>query len=225
RTNYVREAWKMGLGLKQIIGENPFMMGLKGGSDTHGTINTFEEFNNRGNHSLLDDTPEKRMYAKAGQRLSVEGGSLFLNPGTLTGVWTSRNERAPIFDALNRRESYATSGTRIKLRMFAGYDYDDDLLEQTGWVDEAYARGVPMGGELAAGNQPVKIAVWAMKSPLSANLDRIQVIKLWTDGIQDFERIYDVALSDGRRADPRTGKAPPVGDTVDLATATYANDI
>lgn len=225
RTNYVREAWKMGLGLKNTVGANPFMFGLKGGSDSHGTINTFEEFDNRGNHSFMDNTPEKRFFEKAGQSKSVVGGSLFLNPGTLTGVWASSNERAPIFDALQRRESYATSGTRIKLRMFAGYDYGNDLLSKSDWVDQAYAGGVPMGGELAAGDKPVKIAVWAMKSPVSGNLDRIQIIKLWTDGIMDYEKIYDVALSDGRRPDPRTGEVPPVGNTVDVSKATYTNDI
>ncbi len=225
RTNYVREAWKMGLGLKNTVGANPFMFGLKGGSDTHGTINTFEEFNNRGNHSLMDNTPEKRFYDRAGQRLSVKGGSLFLNPGTLTGVWADANERGPIFDALARRESYATSGTRIALRMFAGFDLPDDLLTQPDWIDRAYAGGVPMGGELSVKDGPFKVAVWAMKSPHSGNLDRIQVIKLWTDGIVDHEAIYDVALSDGRVPDPETGEVPPVGNTVDTATATYTNDI
>lgn len=225
RANYVREAWKMGLQLKKVIGENPFMFGLKGGSDTHGTINTFEEFNNRGNHSLMDNTAQKRMFAKAGQSESVEGGSLFLNPGTLTGVWVARNERGSIFDALRRRESYATSGTRIKLRMFAGYDYDDNLLSKSDWVDQAYAGGVPMGAELPLGDRPPRIAVWAMKSPVSANLDRIQVVKLWTDGIRDHEKIYDVALSDGRSPDSTTGEVPPVGNTVDLENATYSNDI
>ncbi len=225
RTNYVREAWKMGIGLKHTVGANPFMMGLKGGSDTHGTINTFEEFNNRGNHSLMDDTPQKRRYAKAGQRLSVAGGSLFLNPGTLTGVWADRNERGPIFDALQRRESYATSGTRIKLRMFAGYGYPDDLLSTSDWVDQASAGGVPMGGELQASDKPAQIAVWASKAPYGGNLDRIQIIKLWTDGIRDYERIYDVALSDGRQPDPETGEVPPVGNTVDVTTATFTNDI
>ena len=225
RSNYVREAWKMGLQLKKVIGENPFMFGLKGGSDTHGTINTFEEFDNRGNHSLMDNTAQKRMFARAGQSESVKGGSLFLNPGTLTGVWVSENERGPIFDALQRRESYATSGTRIKLRMFAGYDYGEDLLSAADWVDRAYAGGVPMGGELPLADRPPKIAVWAMKSPISANLDRIQVIKLWSDGIRDYEKIYDVALSDGRRVDPATGKAPPLASTVDVSNATYSNDI
>lgn len=225
RTNYVREAWKMGLGLRNVVGANPFMFGLKGGSDTHGTINTFEEFNNRGNHSFMDNTPEKRFFEKAGQRLSVVGGSLFLNPGTLTGVWASSNERGPIFDAMQRRESYATSGTRISLRFFAGYDYPDNLLSDRDWINKAYAGGVPMGGELTMQDKPLKIAVWAMRSPHSANLDRIQVIKLWTDGVLDYEKIYDVVLSDGRRQDPDTGKSPPVGNTVDVSKATYTNDI
>lgn len=225
RANYVREAWKMGLGLKKVVGVNPFMMGVKGGSDSHGTINTFEEFNNRGNHSEMDDTPEKRFYAKAGQKLSVKGGNLFLNPGVLTGVWASRNERGPIFDALYRKETYATSGTRIQLRMFAGYGFDDDLVEKRDWVDRAYAKGVPMGGELVSKEEPIEIVVWAAKSPISGNLDRIQVIKLWTDDVVDHERIYDVALSDGRKPDPETGEVPPVGNTVDIPNASYTNDI
>lgn len=225
RTNYVREAWKMGLGLQATVGENPFKFGLKGGSDTHGSINTFEEFNNRGNHSLMDNTPKKRMFAKAGQRESVEGGSLFLNPGTLTGVWVSKNERGPIFDALQRKESYATSGTRIKLRMFAGYDFSPKLFSDPNWVDTAYQKGVPMGADLVATGKPVSIAVWAMKSPISGNLDRIQIIKLWTDGIRDYEKIYDVALSDNRKVDPVTGKAEKVGNTVDIKNASYTNDI
>ncbi len=225
RTNYVREAWKMGLGLKHTVGANPFMFGLKGGSDTHGSINTFEEFNNRGNHSEMDDTPQKRYFAKAGQSESVEGGSLFLNPGTLTGVWADENARGPIFDALQRRESYATSGTRIRLRAFASNDFPRNLLSKKDWVDKAYEKGVPMGGELNTGGKKLQMAVWAEKSPHSANLDRIQIIKLWTDGIRDYEKIYNVAASGDRKPDPKTGKIAPVGNTVDIKTATYTNDI
>ena len=228
RANYIREAWKMGLNLERVIGENPFKMGVEGGSDSHSTINTFEEFDFQGNHAMIDNTAEKRRSGTAGQSKAVKGGNLFLNPGTLTGVWAESNTRGPIYDAMVRKETYATSGTRIRVRFFAGYDYPDDLFTNEDWVKAAYAGGVPMGADLPAnptGKAIPKFAVWALKSPHSANLDRIQIIKLWTDGVIDYEKIYNVALSDGRMVDVNTGKAPPVGNTVDIPTATYTNDI
>ncbi len=228
RANYVREAWKMGLALEKIIGENPFKMGVEGGSDTHATLNPFEEFNFHGNHAAMDNTAEKRRNGMPGQRLGVKGGNMFLNPGTLTGAWAESNTRGAIYDALARKEVYATSGTRIKVRFFGGYDYPENLLDDKDWVKAAYKGGVPMGADLApnpSGKAVPKFAVWAVKSPLSANLDRIQIIKLWTDGVIDHEKIYDVVLSDGRKVDPKTGKVPPVGNTVDVKTAKYTNDI
>ena len=229
RSNYVREAWKMGLSLERIIGVNPFKMGVEGGNDTHSTINTFEEFNWQGGHALLNNTAKKRRFASGGQsKIAAPNGNLYLNPGTLTGAWAESNTRGPIYDAMLRKECYATSGTRIKVRFFGGYDYPDDLLKKRHWVKDAYKGGVPMGADLApnpTGNAVPTFAVWAVKSPLSGNLDRIQIIKLWTTGFMDYEKIYDVALSDGRVVDPETGKAPAVGNTVDLKTAKYTNDI
>jgi len=228
RANYVREGWKMGLNLEHVIGVNPFKMGVEGGSDTHSTINTFEEFNFQGNHAAMDATAEKRRNGMPGQKLGVKGGNMFLNPGTLTGAWAESNTRGAIYDAMARKETYATSGTRIKVRFFAGYDFADNLLDGKDWVKEAYQGGVPMGADLApnsTGKAVPKFAVWALKSPLSGNLDRIQIIKLWSDGVMDYEMIYDVALSDGRMVDPKTGQVPPVGNSVDLKTAKYTNDI
>ena len=226
RANYVREGWKMGLSLEKIIGINPFKVGVEGGSDSHSTINTFEEFNNQGNHAGMDNTAEKRRNGMPGQRLGVKGGNMFLNPGTLTGAWAESNTRGAIYDAMENKETYATSGTRIQVRFFAGYDYPKNLLKKKDWVKTAYAGGVPMGSDLLAkGKASPKFVVSALKSPHSANLDRIQIIKLWTDGILDHEKIYDVALSDGRKVDVKTGKAPAVGNTVDLKTAKYTNDI
>ena len=226
RANYVREGWKMGLSLEHIIGVNPFKMGVEGGSDSHSSINTFEEFNNQGNHAGMDATAEKRRNGMPGQKLGVKGGNMFLNPGTLTGAWAESNTRGAIYDAMARKETYATSGTRIKVRFFAGYDYPNDLLKKKDWVKRAYAGGVPMGSDLMAkGKASPRFVVSALKSPHSANLDRIQIIKLWTDGVIDHEKIYDVALSDGRKVDAKTGKAPAVGTTVDLKTATYKNSI
>jgi len=114
--------------------------------------------------------------------LGEEGDNLFINLGTLTGVWVDENNRADIYDALERRESYATSGTRIAVRLFAGYDFPENLMESTDWVDQARQQGVPMGAEMAMGDKPLSIAIQAMKAPESAHLDRIQIIKLWSDG-------------------------------------------
>ena len=229
RTNYIREAWKMGLSVERIIGVNPFKMGVEGGNDTHSTINTFEEFNWKGGHAELNNTAKKRLYGSGGQsKIAQTPGNVYLSPGTLTGAWAESNTRGPIYDAMARKETYATSGTRIKLRFFGGYDYPNDLVKKRDWIKAAYKGGVPMGADLAAnptGKAVPKFAVWAMKSPWSGNLDRIQIIKLWSTGFMDYEKIYDVALSDGRKVDPKTGKAPAVGNTVDLKTAKYSNDI
>ena len=224
RGNYVREGWKIGLGMKyQLNGVNAFMLGVSGGSDTHGTINTFEEFNNAGNH-VNDATLEQRRNGLPGQSLGKAGDNLFLNPGTLTGVWVEENSRGDIYDALSRRESYATSGTRIAVRLFAGYDFPENLMSATDWVERARDLGAPMGAEIDKQAKPLSIAIHAMKDPESAHLDRIQVVKLWSDGFMEHEKIYDVALSAGRQVDPNTGAAAPVPNTVDVTTAEYTNE-
>jgi hypothetical protein len=144
-----------------------------------------------------------------------------------TAVWADENTRAGIFDAMKRKEVYGTSGTLIRLRFFGGWDYSKKLVEDKKFVEKAYKNGVPMGGDLPkkASKAPT-FAVWAMKDPQSGNLDRIQIIKGFINkwGRTD-EKIYDVALSDDRKADPKTGKIAPVGNTVDVKNATYTNDI
>jgi hypothetical protein len=175
-----------------------------------------------GGNAYLDDTPDLRLYGV------VEGGILavLLNPGGLTGVWAIANTRDALFDGLRRRETFATSGTRLAPRLFGGWDLGDtDLGDLT---DAGYGEGVPMGAELpprpsdAAGPT---FLVHAAKDALGANLDRIQVVKCWTARGQLFEKVFDVAASDGRTTDPTSGLLPPVGDTVDVSKATYRNDI
>ncbi|MFU0505611.1 DUF3604 domain-containing protein [Pseudaminobacter sp. NGMCC 1.201702] len=147
-------------------------------------------------------------------------------PSGLGGVWAEENTRESIFAAMQRREVFGTSGARIKLRLFGGWDYDKGLLSQEDWVKTAYAGGVPMGGDLAqAEGKPPSFVVWAAKDPADGNLDRIQIVKGWTKDGQIFEKIFDVAWSGDRQPDPVTGKLPPVGNTVDITKATYANDI
>jgi len=146
----------------------------------------------------------------------------------LTGAWAEENTRPSIFAAFRRKETFATSGTRMRIRFFGSWNYAPTLTKSADWVATAYAKGVPMGGDLP-GAAPAKgaprFAVWAIKDPDAANLDRIQIIKLWTEGGSYKEKVFDVALSGNRKVDPKTGHAPPVGNTVDLSTATYTNSI
>src|SRR5262249_55861635 len=139
-----------------------------------------------------------------------------------------QNTREAIFAALRRREVFATSGTRLRVRFFAGWHYERALFKNKEWARSAYKKGVPMGAALRAGGHkqsaPTFVA-WAEKDPAGANLDRLQIIKVRLKNGHAVERIYDVALSNGREVDPITGKAPAVGSTVDAKTATYTNAI
>ncbi|MEI9930198.1 MAG: DUF3604 domain-containing protein [Rhizomicrobium sp.] len=145
----------------------------------------------------------------------------------LTGAWAENNTRESIFAAFRRKETFATSGTRMRIRFFGGWGYDAGLTKQKDWVAKAYEKGVPMGADLpaASAKHAPSFAVWAVKDPNGANLDRVQIIKLWTEGDGFKEKVFDVALSGGRKVDPKTGHAVPVGNTVDLNTATYKNTI
>jgi hypothetical protein len=147
--------------------------------------------------------------------------------GNLTGVWAESNTRDSIYAALRRRETFATSGSRMRFRFFGGWNLPRDLPGRKSWVETAYAQGVAMGGDLpprpAAVRAP-RFAIWASKDPNSANLDRVQVVKVWEEGGRQHERVFDVAWS-GQRVPDAAGKLPAVGNTVDVKTATYQNTI
>src|SRR5262249_49361789 len=148
--------------------------------------------------------------------------------GNLTGAWAESNTRESIYDAFRRKETFATSGTRLKFRFFGGWHFDKHLPESADWVKTAYAQGVPMGGDLPASvpkDKAPSFAVWAIKDPNSGNLDRVQIVKVWEDNGKQQEKVFDVAWSDHRKRDPATGKLPAVGDTVDLKTGHTANSI
>lgn len=148
--------------------------------------------------------------------------------GGLAGVWAEQNTRESIYQAIARRETFATSGPHIQVRMFAGWGFDSGDELKGDWVARAYEIGVPMGSELngGPGDSAPSFIVWAMKDPDSGNLDRIQMVKGWVDADgKQHEKIYDIAGSDQRVVDPRSGKLADVGNTVDLATATYSNSI
>jgi hypothetical protein len=223
--SYVRQALINGVGFQEMIGANPFKYGIVAGADAHTGFSDNEEFNYTGVHGVNDDTPERRL-SGAGQTAG-EAAMVFGTPGA-TAVWAPENTREAIFDAIKRKETYGTSGPLIRLRFFGGWDYPNDLVKDDKFVEKAYKAGVPMGGDLQAKPEKAKaptFAIWALKDPDSGNLDRVQIIKGWYKGGYGWEKIYDVALSDGRKPDPKTGKVPPVGNTVDIKKASYTNDI
>ncbi len=238
RGSYARDALRAGIEFAHAEGFNPYRFGVIGSSDSHNASSSVQEDQHHGKLPLMDGT--------AGLRLAK---SIWL-PGSLhrtrnwgaaglAGVWAQENTRESIYDALTRKETFATSGPRISLRFFGGFDYGVEMLDRTDLLQQAYARGVPMGGVLsrpdpvtegAAETSEASVpapgfAVWVAKDPEGANLDRLQIIKGWVDakGVS-HETVFDVAFSDGRTLGA-DGKVPPVGNTVDVARATYTNTI
>lgn len=211
RYDFLRNVFRLGLEEQARIGENPFRVGVIGSTDTHnGTAGFTLEHAFAGHVGLVDDTPEKRF----GEG-TVTHKPKYYNPGGLTAVWSFENSRDAIFDALRRRETYSTSGTRLAVRFFGGWDYPADICERAGRTAEAYAGGVPMGGELAAkGDQAPVFVVWADADPGSdarkgTPLSHIQIIKGWVDEAgQTHEHIHDVAGD------------PLAAEPVDLASCT-----
>ena len=239
--SYVRDAWGRGLVIQSKVGDNPFKMGVVGGSDIHNGLTVSDENGYAGRISGLDPKtmlprgaaaqaalgmgrPEGPARRASGQR---ENDPLQFSGAAITGVWAEANTRNSIFAALKRKETFATSGTRMRLRMFGGWAFAPSLANKPDWVAKAYATGAPMGSDLpvkpAAAKAPSFI-LQAMKDPEGANLDRVQVVKVWLDQGTYREKVYDVALSGGRKDDAK-GHAPPVGNTVDLATGAYKNSI
>jgi hypothetical protein len=224
--SYIRQAYGVGQELQARLGSNPFKYGLEGGTDFHSGFSSTEENNYPGSHSSQDNLE------KDYKTLLLATGSIGGEPPTklsaagLTGVWAESNTRDAIFNALKRKECFATSGNRIKVRLFAGWNYNSDLIKQNDWVKQAYASGVPMGADLRANsnNSKPKFLVQAIKDPNAANLDRIQIIKVNTKNGKSTEKIYDVVWSGDREKDAK-GKLAPVGNTVDIKTATYTNSI
>ena len=222
---YAREALKNGLALEQKFGTNPYKFGMVGATDSHTGLATAEEENFFGKTSSVEPSKTRATHPFVESKLgAIEGYDL--SASGYQGVWASENTRAAIFDAMERKETYATTGPRILVRFFGGWDFTDDDLRSRAPAFRGYEKGVPMGGDLAAptSDAPTFMVV-ALRDPIGANLDRIQIIKGWTDdqGMTQ-EKIYDVAWSDGRTPDSN-GKLPPVGNTVDLEAANWTNTI
>ena len=227
---YAREALKRGLGHRANLGANPWKFGMIGSTDAHTSLSTTREDNFFGKVSQLEPTADPIRFEEViAGRLSPDGAKIRAwqtSASGLAAVWARENTREAIFDAMMRREVYATTGTRIRVRVFAGYDFDKADLPRSDFDAHGYESGVPMGADLAAdsrGRAP-RIVVRALRDPDGANLDRIQVVKGWlnADGTTS-EQVFDLACAD--RTIVNATCDGPVGNTVDADKATWTNDI
>ena len=215
---YARSALKLGLDQQATNGVNPFKFGLIGSSDAHSTLPAVAEDNFWGKHAIVEPSAGRITHPRYRWRIAASG---------YAAVWARENTREALFAAMKRKETYATTGPRMVVRFFGGWDFETDDAVRPNLSAAGYRRGVPMGGDLA--NAPADTApsflVGATKDPLGANLDRVQIVKGWRDGDGGLhEQVFDVALSDGRNI-REDGTVAPVGSTVDVASASYTNTI
>ncbi|MCP5190434.1 MAG: DUF3604 domain-containing protein [Pseudomonadales bacterium] len=222
---YAREALKRGLQLEAELGTNPYKFGMIGSTDSHTSLAAVQEDNFFGKHSGAEPAPERLTHAFMSNVNGTIMGWQQVASG-LAAVWAKENTREALFDAMERKEVYATTGPRMMVRFFGGWDFTDKDLNNREPAFAGYERGVPMGGDLPAaqaGKAP-SFLVFALRDPIGGNLDRIQIIKGWYDGKKQHEKVYDVAWS-GDRKPGKDGKVPPVGNTVDAKTASWTNTI
>lgn len=226
---YARSGLLRGLKLEAELGVNPFKFGLQGATDTHTGLSTEEEDNFFGKFTTYEPGPERAVHFGASSPAGVPtpGGPDYSAAG-LTAVWATENTREAIFDAMVRRETYATTGPRIRARFFGGWDFRPEDAGRRDLAVLGYGKGVPMGADLLPppeGATAPTFLVYALRDPIGANLDRVQIIKGWlgADGSMN-EKVYDVAWSGDRTPGP-DGKLPPVGDTVDLSIPSWTNTI
>jgi len=223
---YSREALKNGLLLEKRHGTNPYKFGMVGSTDSHTALSTAEEDNFFGKATMVEPNPGRMAHAFMKTEKGAFEGYQLVASG-YTGVWAKENTRASIWDAMERKEVYATTGPRMLVRFFAGWDYTADDLNSRQPAFRGYGKGVPMGGELHGkdANGGPTFMVYALRDPIGANLDRIQIIKGWLDKKgKTHEKVYDVAWSDERKPDGN-GALPLVGNTVDIPAANWTNTI
>ncbi len=224
---YARSALKIGLELGRKLGTNPYQFGMIGSTDSHTALSAVEEENFYGKHSGSEPSPERWQH----KFMDTPNGTILGWEETASGyagVWAMENTRAALFDAIARREVYATTGPRMMVRFFGGYEFTPEHAETRSPAEAGYRLGVPMGGELsAAKDRTPSFLVAALRDPIGANLDRIQIVKGWLDAAgKSHEKVYDVVWSDEDKRKPGPdGKVPAVGNTVDLKTATWKNTI
>lgn len=225
---YAREALKQGLALEKKFGTNPYKFGLSGATDSHTSLATGEEDNFFGKSAAAEPSKSRIQHPFSKTDKGVFEGYEMAASG-YTGVWATGNTREAIYDAMVRKEIYATTGPRIPVRFFGGWEFTDDDLRSRAPAFRGYEKGVPMGGDLwkaPKGRKAPTFMVYALRDPIGANLDRIQIIKGWLDRDgKTQERIYDVAVSDGRKIGKDGRCKTAVGNTVDLEAATWLNTI
>ena len=222
---YAREALKRGMELEAKFGTNPYQFGMIGSTDSHTSLATAQEDNFFGKHSGAEPGPERMSHPFMKNDNGTIMGWQQVASG-LAAVWAKENTREAIFDAMERRETYATTGSRMAVRMFGGWNFTLADLNNRQPAFAGYSKGVPMGSELPPNGmkQSPSFMVIALRDPIGANLDRIQIVKGWHDGKNMHEKVYDVVWSGERKPGP-DGKLPPVGNTVNVANASWSNSI
>lgn len=226
---YARSALKTGLKLGKKLGVNPYKFGMYATTDTHTALATTREENYFGKYQHTEPSPDRHNR----EVIPADDPALRIltsqeQAAGLVAVWARENTRGDIFDSMRRKEVYGTTGTRIRVRVFAGWDFQPDDITTADFASKGYRGGVPMGGDLinAPKGKAPKFLVRALRDPDGANLDRVQVIKGWLDKDgKTHERIYDVAVSDGRKVGDDGRARQPVGNTVDIEKATFTNTI
>jgi len=225
-TEYAREALKNGLALEKKLGTNPYKFGVVGSTDSHTGLSAIGEDNFFGKHSGGEPSPERMLHPFTKTDQGVFQGWETVASG-LAAVWAIDNTREAIWDAMARKEVYGSTGTRLMVRFFGGWNYTSDDLNSRQPAFRGYEKGVPMGGDLplqSVDGAPT-FMVYSLRDPVGANLDRIQIVKGWLDTKgATHERVFDVAWSDNRKPDA-SGKLPAVGNTVDVEAANWANTI
>lgn len=227
--SYVREAYLNGMAMQETAGFNPYKFGVIGASDTHNAAGSFEEDNywskagvidsepfRRGSVPLPDSPPDDPKYAT--------GAPNYWGASGLAGVWAESNTRDALYDAFSRKETFSTSGPRIKVRFFGSTSFDPSIVDAADAVSMAYANGVTMGSDLARSDVAPSFFVWAMRDPDTAPLQRLQIIKGWIENGEPIEKVYDIACSDDGAVDPKTHRCPDNGATVDIYTCEIPQD-
>jgi hypothetical protein len=225
---YAREALKQGLKLEAKLGFNPYKFGVGGATDSHTALPTAEEDNFFSKSVSVEPSKTRVQHPFIRSELGEIPGHILVASG-YTGVWAEDNSRAAIFDAMVRKETYATTGPRMMVRFFGGWDFTDEDLRNRAPAAAGYAKGVPMGGDLTDPTDGAKaptFMLYALRDPVGANLDRVQIVKGWLDsGGKLHEKVHDVAVSGGREIGADGSCKAPVGNTVDLERATWSNTI
>jgi len=223
---YAREALKQGLLLEKKLGTNPYKFGVGGATDSHTSLATAEEDNFFGKSTSVEPSASRINHPFIKNEMGAIEGYQLVASG-YTGIWAHENTREALFDAMERKETYATTGPRMLVRLFGGFDYNEADLQSSQFAKVGYAKGVPMGGDLKGGSgKAPTFMVSAMKDPISGNLDRVQMVKGWMDKSgQLHERVYDLAVSGDRKIDKNGRAKQAVGNTVDIENATWDNSI